>query len=519
MKNLSRLCEKVLSFIEPDSSKWKDWIEKKDFYPISQSEGMQDFVEKMRQIKEVKSKVLVAGDYDCDGIMATTIMVNGLKKYGIDVGFYIPDRIKEGYGLSVNTVNLAYKKGYKTIVTVDNGVKAIAALERAASLGIQTIVTDHHTMDEFVECDCLVHQSEMEDCFSSLCGAGIAYECLRALRVDTEFDLMCACVASIGDVMAVTKQTRVIIQKGIEALNRTQEVHFMSLCNDKTVNEVSIAFQIVPKLNAVGRLSDVANANNVVRYFLQKQNVQKFAIQIDAINAKRKNMSQAMVQEVMQKCDVEEDILFVCDDTYHEGLIGLAAGSICSQFHKPSIIATSRDGMVKASMRAPNGFNCMDFLNEFDLFETCGGHAQAAGFSFLDENLKEFKDYIYTKIEVYDWQEQEIKALPISSNELSLAQVQSLDVLRPFGNEFEMPVFEIEHPNIQSVFDIQNGKHRKYTIDNGLQCMNFNQSLQDLRSKNRMIASMMGSIQINVYQQRKSVNFIIDKISYVKQVE
>lgn len=519
MKNLSSLCEKVLSFIEPDTSKWNEWIERKDFYPPSQSEDMNEFIEIIEQVKKEKTKVLVAGDYDCDGIMATTIMVDGLKRYGIDVGFYIPDRIKEGYGLSVNTVNLAYKKGYKTIITVDNGVKAFDALQRATDLGICTIVTDHHTIDEFVDCDCLVHPSSMEEHFSSLCGAGVAYECMRALHLDTEFHLMCACVASIGDVMAVTNQTRVIIQKGIEAINRSQEAHFMALSNDKVVNEVSIAFQIVPKLNAVGRLSNLANVNNVVRYFLSQQNIQKFAIQIDAINSKRKEMSQSMVQEVIQKCDLEEDIFFICEEFYHEGLIGLAAGSVCTEFHKPTIVATSKEGITKASMRAPSGFNCMEFLNDFDCFETFGGHAQAAGFSFLDENLKEFKDYIYTQIESYEWHEEEKKCLTISSQELSVAEVQSLDILRPFGNGFEMPTFEIVHPSVQSIFDIQKGKHRKYTIDQGLQCMNFNQSLQDLRSKNREISSFTGSVNINMYQQRKSVNFIIDKINYEKQVE
>ena len=511
---MTNLTQKVLAFIEPDSSKWKDWLEHKDLYPVSQSEGILEFMECMHEAKANSFKVLVAGDYDCDGIMATTIMVDGLRKYGLEVGFYIPNRIKEGYGLNVNTVELAYKKGYKIIITVDNGVKAFDALERASQLGIQTIVTDHHTMDEFVDCDCLVHPEEMEDCFSTLCGAGVAYECMRALHISNDFHLMCACVASIGDVMKVIGQTRVIIQKGIEKLNQTQEPHFMSLANDKVVNETSIGFQIVPKLNALGRLSNLANVNNAVRYFLSESSIQQFALQIDSINTQRKNMSMTMVEDVLKYCDVREHIFYVSDDHYHEGLIGLAAGAICSQYDKPTIIATSRDGITKCSMRSPEGFNCMDFLHDFEFFETFGGHAQASGFSFNDEYEQDFVDYIHERIYSYEWQKEKKECLMVVSQELSLNEVRSLDVLRPFGPGFEMPTLELIHPNIKNIFDIQSGKHRKYIVDNGLQCMNFNQSQKDLQSKNKEVSSFEGTVNLNYYQQRYSVNFMIDKINY-----
>ena len=144
------LAQKVLSMLEKDQTKWAEWTQLKDLYPVSESDAVKGFVDIIKQAKKDQDKVIVAGDYDCDGIMATTIMVRGLRKFGIECGFYIPNRIREGYGLNVDTVRLAHQRGYKIIVTVDNGVKASKALSLAKELGMKVIVTDHHTIEEDV---------------------------------------------------------------------------------------------------------------------------------------------------------------------------------------------------------------------------------------------------------------------------------------------------------------------------------------------------------------------------------
>lgn len=514
MENLSLLSQKVLEFIEPDHQNWNQWMIHKPLVPVSGRSCMNEFVEMMEYAKENHLKVMVAGDYDCDGIMATTIMVDGLRKFGLECGFYIPNRMKEGYGLHPHIVNLAYKKGYQIIITVDNGIKAIEALERAMELGISTIVTDHHTLEDYVPCDLLIHPDELEEDFSTLCGAGVSYECIRALHVDTPYHLMCACVASIGDMMPVTRQTRWIIQNGIRYLNQSHEPHFFSFIKDNHLNEKDIAFQIVPKLNAIGRLSNLANVNNVVRYFLNDKVDLSFVHQVEAINEKRKDLSSKMAMDALRRCDEEKDILFIYNENYHEGIVGLVSGQLNAQFEKPVIVSTLSDGLVRCSMRAPEGFNCMEFLKDFPLFETAGGHKQAAGFTFLDENLKEFRQYIDTKIQVYQWKKELKKTLYISPEELTLSQVKSLDVLRPFGNGFELPSFEIENPLIKNIFDFQNGKHRKYILEQGLQCMDFNQSIEHLRNKNKAIDSLIGSISISNYNHKESVNFTIDSIKY-----
>lgn len=516
MKQTTELTKKVLEFLEPDSTKWAYWTSRQTLNPISESECIEKFKTRILNAVSNSEKVIVAGDYDCDGISATTIMVSGLRKLGLECGFYIPDRIKEGYGLSETTVKLAYKKGYSLIVTVDNGIKSAQALSLAKELGMDVIVTDHHTMDEEVNCDIVVHPMLMEPCFKTLCGAGIAYECMRVLDVDDDYLLQLAGLASISDMMVVKGQTRALIQNGLNLMNKTHEKHIFSLATDRELNEKSIGFQVVPKLNAIGRLSNLANANNVVRYFLahDDESIYSLGQQITQINMIRKQMSDQMQKTALLKCKANEDIYIIEDTSFHEGIIGLVAGSLCSRFNKPCIVLAKNEQGYKASMRSPEGFNCMDFLGPYEHFVVFGGHENAAGFSLNLNEFDMFEDFIHTRIKEYTYSVKTKKTLIIDDEELSLETIQSLDLLRPFGPGFDFPSFEIVHPKVKSLYDFQNHKHRKYTLESGLQCMRFNQSDSEYKKSVNSIYSFIGTVQINQYQGRKQVNFVIDEIVY-----
>ncbi len=516
MKTISELNQRILELIEPDKNKWDYWQEQQSLFPISQSDAMLRFVEKMQEAKENNEKVLIAGDYDCDGILATTIMTDGLTKFGINCGFYIPDRIREGYGLNSDTVHLAKKKNYQYIVTVDNGVKAIEPLTLAKELGMKTIVTDHHTVDGDIPCDLLVHPTVLEEPFQTLCGAAVAFECIRALGVDTSYHLELAAIASIGDVMRVTHQTRAIIQQGIASLNKTKEPHVFSLCTTKHLDETTIAFQVVPKLNATGRLSNIANVNNIVRYFLDDdvQHIYAFTSQIDEINNRRKQMSLQMNRVASRLCNENDAVIMINDKSFHEGIIGLVAGSLCSEYQKPVIISTENQEGIKASMRSPEGFNCMDFLKDFPDFAAFGGHAQAAGFSVNFQDYDAFRTYVRTKARSYSWHIEKPTTLKIHPDQITKEAIEGLDILRPFGPGFELPQFEIEQPDISNIFDIQNGKHRKFTLRNGLQCMNFNQTQTDRGMSVTSIRSFIGRPSLSEYRGRVQLSFIIDSIVY-----
>lgn len=513
---MNELLEKVLTYLEPDSRNWEYWMSKQPLFDVSKADCMKMFKNRIEKAVNNKEKVMIAGDYDCDGISATTIMVSGLRSLGLDCGFYIPDRILEGYGLNENTVRLAHKKGYSLIITVDNGVKAHNALFLAKELGVDVIVTDHHMMDDSVDCLCIIHPDTLEDCFKTECGAAIAYECMRVLGVDTSYHLQLAGLASISDMMQVTKQTRAIIQNALVSINESHEKHIFLLSSDLELNEVGIGFQVVPKLNAIGRLSNLANVNNVVRYFLSDNDRELYSLasQITQMNDMRKKMSEQMVKQALRKVNLNQEILICMDESFHEGIIGLVAGNLCSTYQKPCIILSKGNQGYKASMRAIDGFHCVEFLRPYDKFTAFGGHAGAAGFSLNVNEYDEFIDFVKQRVKEYRWQKEEKKTLVIDEDELSLSAIQSLDVLRPFGPGFEFPMFELKNPDIKSIYDFQNHKHRKYTLQSGLQCMRFNQRDIEVNKSVNLIASFIGVVQINQYRGRKQANFVIDEIVY-----
>ena len=516
MANLTTFSEKVLRYLEPDENRWSYWLEKQELQAVSDASCMHAFVDCIKNAREQNKKVIVCGDYDCDGILATTIMVDGLQKYGLEVGFYIPNRIKEGYGLNCNTVSLAHKKGYELLATVDNGVKAHDALSLAKESGMETIVTDHHRIEEEICCDVLVHPTKMEESFSTLCGAAVAYECIRALGVDTPYHLILASIASIGDVMPVTHQTRALIQNGLQLLNTSKEKHTYILANDVMLNETSVGFQIVPKLNAIGRLSNMANVNNAVRYFLNQdeREIRRFYDQIVHVNDMRKQISTKMTDCVLRKCTPQDPVLLVSDPSFHEGIIGLVAGSLCSQFQKPAIVLAQNTDSYKASMRSPEGFDCMDFLSGFDDFRALGGHTQAAGFSLDLQSFPAFVKYVKKAGAAFHWTPLQKETLHIEPEDITTQSVQSLDALRPFGPGFQLPAFEISPVNVKSVYDLSNGKHRRFTLQSGLQCLCFNISPADKAKSVNSIRGFVGSPQINYYRGSKRVSFIIDQILY-----
>ena len=516
MENLSSLSKQILSFLESDPSKWEYWTTKQPLAPVSNASCMHQFLKKMQDAKNQHKKILVAGDYDCDGILATTIMVDGLTKMGIETGFYIPDRIKEGYGLHEETVTLAHQKGYQIIITVDNGVKAQTALKLARSYGMETIVTDHHCLEGDVNCDLLIHPDLLESEFSTLCGAGVAYESIRMLAVDTDYHLILAAIASIGDVMKVTGQTRALIQNGLTILNASKEKHCSLLADDPILNEVSVGFQIVPKLNAIGRLSNLANVNNAVRYFLNQedQKIRSFHLQITHLNDLRKKISNQMKETALSKCVSSEPVIIVQDPSFHEGIIGLVAGSLCSQFQKPVIIFAKNPEGYKASMRSPEGFNCMEFLNGFDDYDALGGHDQAAGFSLHLHAYDSFVDFVREKINTYSWQLEKKPTLCVQPEELTVSSLEDLDHLRPFGPGFSFPAIEVDATQIKSFYDFSNGKHRRYTLDSGLTCLYFNIPKSEQNKSINAIRAFVGQPQMNYYRGTKRVNFVIDRILY-----
>ena len=212
-----------------------------------------------------------------------------------------------------------------------------------------------------------------------------------------------------------------------------------------------------------------------------------------------------------------QPVLLASSPSFHEGIIGLIAGQLVSQFQKPAITAAENMDSVKCSMRSPEGFHCLNFLMKFDRYQAIGGHAQAAGFTVALEDWEDFKKFVFRQGLKEQWVPAEKKTVKVTEEDLTVENVEALDWLRPFGPGLCEPVFELKDPRITAVYDLSQGRHRKFGLKGGANALHFNQSDADRGQSTADIQAFKGHLSINEYQSRKSVSFVLDEIEYLGQ--
>ena len=429
------------------------------------------------EILEKKEKILICGDYDADGICATAILMKALKASGFEVGFYIPDRLSEGYGMHVSTVEKAYAKGYRYFITVDNGVKSTEAMKKIRELNCHLILTDHHTYDEKdLDADCFVHPFLMEQPLQSLSGAGVALQIARLFLPEDKDIVALAAVAAIADCMDLKGENRSIVKLGLRYLNEGCMMPLQVLKNkpEARFDETVIGFQIAPKLNGTGRMADLAKANNTVRYLLLKdmKAILDGASQINRVNDARKAKTQEM-EKTARNLMNEHKFQIIADDSFHEGVVGLVASRIVNDTFLPCAVLSGNEGYYKGSIRSIEGLNLIDFFKDFAYFDAFGGHAMAAGITLKKEYYEDFLNYIYAKEDEIQSVNPSIEILIVNEKDLTLNNVRTFLASGPFGNGFETVTFGLENVKIvRSV--IMQEKHCKLISDSGIEILFFN---------------------------------------------
>ena len=409
---------------------------------------------RLMRAKENAEKVFVAGDYDADGICSTALMKGILDRLGIANGYYIPDRFKEGYGLSAKTVTLAHEKGYQLIITVDNGVKCFEALARAKEYGMDVIVTDHHTIEEEVPCDILLHPDVMEPEFANLSGAGVVLEISRKLFGNIPMHTAIAAIALIGDVMPVWLENRRIIRAGLKAIEHGALPAVLPLLrNSSSIDATAVSFQIVPKLNSVARMNDTSNVNTLVPFLLCRNRAQidHYASQLERVNNARRRRSDAMVKRALELAD-DSPFPVIFDESFFEGVNGIAAGRLAKTWHKPVLVFSRHDDLLKGSGRSTAGFDMYSFFSGFEELEQFGGHTGAVGIAVKETSFEAFCAHVQDKMRETPVIEQEPAepAFLIHPDHLSLEEVMAFEALRPYPHEL-ITTAAVKDPVLQRI--------------------------------------------------------------------
>lgn len=430
-------------------------------------------------------KIAVFGDYDCDGVVSTAILYDYLNSRGAKVVPYIPDRINEGYGMNKSAVDKLKQQGIELIITVDNGIACAQEIAYAKSLGIETIVTDHHIPPEQLPSAVAVVDPHLKHCpstFKEICGAEVAFKLVCAID-DKEPEQMLPryadilAVAVIGDVMPLVNENRSIVKMGINKIKNSPSVGIAAILNIAGIDRADItagkiSFGIVPRINAAGRMGSAFRAFNLLTCG-NMLDALKIAGPIDDDNALRqkteKDIYTSAVKIIEEHGYQYNRVIVVCGENWHLGVLGIAASRICERYGKPTIVLSYDNGVAHGSGRSFSGFHLYNALCACsDVLYKYGGHELAAGVSVLKENISSFREKINDYASAMPCAIPQLKLdCRINPAGMNIDMAFAIKTLEPFGQGNPTPVFGIFGVTLQKIIPIGNNKHLKLLCHKG----------------------------------------------------
>ena len=518
---------------------------RKDFYSPWLLKDMEKAVAILQEKIENRNRIRIIGDYDIDGVMSTYILLESLRGLGGDVDMMIPNRITDGYGINEHLIEQAWQEGRDTIITCDNGIAAVTQIRKAKDLGMTVIVTDHHEVPfEDLEggrkeilppADAIVNpkQKACSYPFAGLCGAVVAMKVMEALyeKMAPEVDLVdkmlpFAGIATIGDVMDLQDENRILVKEGLLRLHHTtnlglQELIRVNNLEPENISPYHIGFILGPCLNASGRLDTAKRALQLLLAD-SREEAAVLAGDLKNLNESRKEMTAQGLEKAIEQVEstsmMEDTVLVVFLPECHESLAGIIAGRLRERYHKPSFVLTRGEEGVKGSGRSIESYSmyeklceCKEYLTKF------GGHPMAAGLSLEEENVERFRRKLNEQsgLTEEDLVEKVTIDVPMPIHYIRKDLVQELSLLEPFGKGNEKPLFAQKNLWISQMRVF--GKNRNvvkmrltdengYPMD-GVYFGNGDEFAEEGSGKRKI--SIVYYPDINMYQGRESLQVII----------
>ena len=503
---------------------------------------MDKAVERINEAVDQKQRIAVYGDYDVDGITSTARLYEFLESLGADIEYYIPDRKGEGYGINIMAVNKLAKQGVKLMITVDCGITALGEVSLAKALGMDVIVTDHHTCKERLPVDAkAILNPKRPDCeypFDALAGVGVAFKLVLALAVSRSMNtkevfegyIDLAALGTVADVVPLQGENRIIVDKGLTALKNPTRIGIRAIMEvagvmDKPVTAQTIAFAIAPRLNAAGRLG---TATTAVELLLTKDEVRarEIALDLDAENKERQQTEKEIFDEAIEMIAkdanfAKKKVIVLAHEGWHHGVIGIVASRLTDMYYKPCILISHSNGEGKGSGRSIKAFNLFDALTHCEKYLTeFGGHAVAAGLNINSNEIEEFTKAINKYADETLTEKDMIPSVeidcPITEQAVTLENAMLISRLEPFGMCNEKPIFAIASAEVVAAAGVgMDNKHLRLRIVKNGQMMNgigFGMGEYANRLQRGDIIHIAFQMDINSYQGIDSVQLVIKDI-------
>lgn len=452
-----------------------------DLYPPEQMKDMEKAVALLQKKIAEERKIRIIGDYDIDGVQSVFILYSALREAGAKVDYAIPDRIADGYGVNIRLIEKAREEEVDTILTCDNGIAAAEALERAKQLGMTVIITDHHEIPYEEEkagekhyllpqADAIVNPKQPDCPYPNkhLCGAAVAFKLVQVLCKKTGKEdqamkfIENAAFATVGDVMDLKGENRIIVKEGLKRLNQTSNYGIRALAAKNNIEPGSIksyhiGFILGPCLNASGRLDTAKRALELL-LAPDETEAARCAADLYDLNASRKELTEAGVEqakELVEQTELKEDkVLVIYLPECHESLAGIIAGRIREQYNRPVFVLTKAEDGVKGSGRSIESYSMYEELVKCSsLFTKFGGHPMAAGLSMPEENVEIFRRQMNENASLTeeDLLPKIMIDVPMPLDYISKELIEELKILEPFGKANEKPVFADKNMRILSM--------------------------------------------------------------------
>lgn len=508
---------------------------RKDFYDPFLLPDMEIAVDRIIKAVNNKEKIMIYGDYDADGITSVSVLKKYLNQIGLETGEYIPNRLNEGYGLNKEAILKIYDMGYKLMVTVDCGISGLEEVEYANTLGIETIITDHHEPAEQLPNAIAVIDAKRKDNiypFNQLAGVGVVFKLIQAISIKLNLDekeylkyLDLVCIGTISDIVPLVDENRVIAKLGLKLIEQTKNIGLrtlLNIANFKKIDSNAISFGVAPRINACGRMGAQEEA---LKLFLteDKQEALKIAKNLVKFNQERQNTEKQIFEDVIQEIeknnDKEKKCIVLAKENWHHGIIGIVSSKVTEMYYKPSILICLEGDMGKGSGRSVPGFDLYNALSKCNNYiEKFGGHSMAIGISIKKENFEKLK----AEIEKCAEESNISDIMPIINidkrinlKDISIEEAKSLELLEPFGEANKMPIFLIQNLKIDSIRALSDGKHLKLTLkqDNYIiDTIGFN--MGEL-SKQYLLGDkvdVVGTIEINTFGNKENIQMNLKDI-------
>lgn len=419
-------------------------------------------------LKHRSDKIRIVGDYDIDGVFATYILLRGLADCPIDADYYIPHRVKDGYGINTNIVQTCINDGIKLIITCDNGITAFDAIKLAYDNGIDVLVTDHHelsysatdTISTYIlpQATCIVTPKLLldTDIFTELCGAYVAFKLMcvlhKRLNIEGKIEQLVqyAAFATIGDVMPLLHENRQLVKYGLTQMNTNPNLGLLHLMLQQGVKEGSITsttvgYSLGPCINAAGRL-DTAETALQLLLATDDTSANRLATQVAELNKERKKLTEFYEDQAIAQCEyyLADDVIVVLLSNCPEGITGIIAGHLSEDTGKPVIVLTDVDGIAKGSARSIPAYNIHDALLDCsDILIKFGGHAGAAGLSIEIDDVDNLRERLNeaSSLTVDDFQTRITIDMPLKFSDITNEFINTLQKLEPCGEANPTPMF------------------------------------------------------------------------------